>query len=794
MSLSFKFACLCFITFTLSNVWGSNPPNSQVIRYSIHEQHAPFLKSGLAPHENGILQKILHKLSHDSGFEFEPVWRKGQSSGEVELKSGAVHFIIDPPKELLDKSSESQIGATFLNGHIAVIKLANAKHFKEERLGYLNGISKHGIDSTGDEFGQLIAMQSFSEIHDAFINQQIDAAVLPLRLAQHYLLNNGLEEFLVIDRLLTKEPFTYKWLFRPDALDVKNKLDHVVRTWSNQDIARMMGFPNLPTKNMYRLDSWLHLSLLLFIIAILAMTSWIWHLRKVNLRNMRRQFQLKKSNHEAIQASHAKSNFLATVSHEIRTPMHAVLGVQELLLQSNSLKKDEKSLLQSAQHSANSLLEMLNQILDLSKIESGKSHIRNTPTNLSDLITHSVNPFIQLAHDGGVKCKLQIDPHIAESLLIDAGIIRQIIQNLLSNAIKFTPAGSINISCQVLNDTYAEQLIQITIADTGIGIPAHEINRLLEPYEQINRGTQNNNSGTGLGLAITSQLLSSLSSNLIIQSYPSVGTTVSFTLTVARSSAKPSPIIKIEQESIRQKSSRLSHLKALIVDDHAASLQVLRHQLLQLGLTVHATHDPIAALEIANTHSIDLLITDESMPNMNGRELASQFRKAYPESIIIGLTADIFAQEKIEIYTDAGMDELLIKPVKLVQLELAIDKFFKSDKSKGFFDFSKLKEFCGDDSEIQMQILYSILSIQRQSAELLTNGDEITQTKNIKSLAHKVRGGAQLIGAKDLIDVCSKVESSSGNELSKSLIDKLLYSINLSNSEISAFMSAKKHP
>ena len=792
MSLSFKFACLCFITFTLSNVWGSNPPNHQIIRYSIHEQHAPFLKSGLAPHENGILQKILHKLSHDSGFEFEPVWRKGQSSGEAELKSGAVHFIIDPPKELLDKSSESQIGATFLNGHIAVIKLANAKHLKEERLGYLNGITKHGIDSTGDEFGKLIAMQSFSEIHDAFINQKIDAAVLPLRLAQHYLLNNGLEEFLVIDRLLTKEPFTYKWLFHPDALDIKIKLDHVVRTWTNQDIARIMGFPSPPSKNMYRLDSWLHLWLLLFIIAILAMTSWIWHLRKVNLRNMQRQFQLKKSNHEAIQANHAKSNFLATVSHEIRTPMHAVLGVQELLLQSNSLKKDEKSLLQSAQHSANSLLEMLNQILDLSKIEAGKSPIKNTPTNLSDLITHSINPFILLAQDGGVKCKLQLDPHIAESLLIDAGVIRQIIQNLLSNAIKFTPTGSINISCQVLNDTYAEQLIQITIADTGIGIPTHEINRLLEPYEQIDRGTPNSNPGTGLGLAITSQLLSSISSNLIIESCPSVGTTVSFTITLARSTAKPLPIIKVGQESLHQSSSRLNHLTALIVDDHAASLQVLRHQLLQLGLTVHTTHDPIKALEIASTHSIDLMITDESMPNMNGRELASQFRKTYPKLIIIGLTADVFAQDKFEIYADAGMDELLIKPVKLGELELAIEKLFKSDKSKGIFDFSKLKEFCGDDSEIQMQILHSILRIQRQSAESLSNSELITQS--IKSLAHKVRGGAQLIGAKDLIDTCLKIESSADKDLSKSLIDQLLSSINLSNSQISAFMSTKKHP
>lgn len=787
MHFILKLVSLLFLTFALSNAWGSNPPNSQVIRYSIHEQHAPFLKSGLAPHENGILKKILNKLSHDSGFKFEPVWRKGSSSGEEELTSGAVDFIIDPPKELLDNSSEDQIGATFLNGHIAIIKLAKPTSPQEDRLGYLNGVSKHGIDSMvihEKNSRKLIAMQSFNDIHEAFIHQQIDAAILPLRLAQHYLLNNGLEEYLIIDRLLTKEPFTYKWLFHPNALDTKNKLDYVLRSWSNQDIAKMMGFPGIPNRNSYRVDSWLHLSLLLFIIAMLAMISWIWHLRKMNFKNIERESQLQQSNH-------AKSNFLATVSHEIRTPMHAVLGVQELLLQSNSLKKDEKSLLQSAQHSANSLLDMLNQILDLSKIEAGKYPLKNNPTNLSDLLVHCINPFIKLARDGGIKCDLQLDTHIAESLLIDPGVIRQIMQNLVSNAIKFTPTGSINISCQVLNDTYAEQLIQFTIADTGIGIPTHEIDRLLKPYEQINKNNLNSTPGTGLGLAITSRLLRSLSSDLVIQSYPAVGTTASFTLTIPRSSAKPMPIIKHEKELTHIINNELSHLNALIVDDHTANLQVLEYQLLQLGLTVHATHDPMEALEISNQFSIDLLITDESMPNMNGRELAKKFRERYPELIIIGLTADIFAQERFEIYANAGINELLIKPVKLIELHSVIGKYFKTNNLKTGFDFSKLKEFCGEDVEIQMQILHSILSIQKQSTNLLTDSNFITHSQDIKSLAHKIRGGAQLIQAKQLIDTCCKIENSPENPPPKSLIDQLITSINLSNSEISAFLTAK---
>lgn len=744
------------------------------------------------------MAKVLNQLSQESGLIFEPVWRKGEATGEEDLNSGFVQFIIDPPKQLLDQSSKMLIGSTFLHGHIAIIKPANSKNSNEKRFGYLNGISQQTLGEFSPSSNALVAMESFSEIHHALMNQQIDAAFLPLRLAQYYLINHGLEGSLVIDRLLTKEPFTYQWLFHPNEIATKQLLEKQIKSWSNQDIAKMMGLPIATYTGPLRWNSWLHILVSICTIAILIMLSWIWHLRRMQRRNKLRESELKQSNHAAIQASKEKTNFLATVSHEIRTPMHAVLGVHELLLQSNSLNNDEKTLLQSAQHSASSLLEMLNQILDLSKIEAGKLFFKNTPTNLSELISQSINPFIRLAQEKGIQCDVQLDRHLAESLLIDAGIIRQIIQNLMSNAIKFTPAGSINISCQVLNDTYAEQLIQITIADTGIGMPPQEINRLLQPYEQLDKNCSNS-PGTGLGLAITSRLLQSLSSNLIIESYPSAGTTVSFNLTLARSSAQPIAMIDSSTLAKELTTLKLSHLNALIVDDHAPSLKVLKHQLSQLGIHVYSTNDPLSAIDIASQQRIDLLITDESMPNMNGRELAKQLRGRYPEVVIIGLTADIFAQEKSNIYSDAGMDELLIKPVRISTLESTIRKYFNADivtqqpiPPKGFNAY-KLKEFCGDDSEIQFQILHSILRVQRQSAELLKDAGLNLDVQSIKALAHKIRGGAQLIEANELINTCLRVEKCAESLLSPSLIRQLASAINLSNAEISTFMSQGKH-
>ena len=644
-------------------------------------------------------------------------------------------------------------------------------------------------------------MQSFSEIHHGLIHQKIDAAVMPLRLAQYYLLHHGLEESIVIERFLTKEPFTYKWLFNVDSLPIKNQIEPAINSWSSQEVAELMGATLNPDqvqeKQPTLLDEWLYMSALFFIFTIFAMLSWVWHLRKININTIRRESELRQSNTEAIQANNAKSKFLATVSHEIRTPMHAVLGVQEMLLQSASLKKNEKSLLQSAQHSANSLLEMLNQVLDLSKIEAGKSPLNKQPIQLPELIKHCVNPFLQLAENAGIECDIQLDQHIAESLLIDTGLIRQIMQNLLSNAIKFTPTGSIRISCQVLNDTYAEQLIQITIADTGIGMPAEEISRILMPYEQITESKSSLTSGTGLGLAITCQLLKSLASNLIIESCPDIGTTASFSLNLSRSSARPNPIIDIVKIPEKITPSGLNHLKVLVVDDHPATLEVLKYQLSQLGLSTYTANDPLIALEILSKQEIDLLITDESMPHMNGRELAKIVKEKLPKLKLIGLTADIFAQKKSEVYKEAGMDCLLIKPVKLNELEQAIQSCypqpsFRSTYIKNpLFDFSKLNGFTGDDPKVTLEILNSLLVVHNQALAHLNDHSFLTQIEELKSLAHQIRGGAELIGATFLIHCCLALESCSNNHVDKLLLNQLLDAIEKTNLEIKLFISNK---
>ena len=789
--LSFKrisaaLICLTIISFCGNLAWAEISPSKGVIRFSIHEQHAPFLRSGHAQYENGVLTKFLSKLSQDSGYFFVPIWRYGDATGEIDIKSGKVDFIIDPPNELLDKTNPELISTTLLNGHHAVIRLAKPGK-SEDKLGYLQSIGKKRIETNPFVSRELIEVQNFSNIHQSLINNHIDAAILPLRLAQYYLIEHGLEELIVIDRLLNTEPFTYKWIFHPNQIDLKNELDQRLASWSKHDVAKTLNITPQRQQTESAAIYYENLHLVFFSITAILLLLWAWRLKYLNASNHHRQSKLVKSKHEAISANNAKSNLLATVSHEIRTPMHAVLGVQELLLKSSSLKKEEKSLLLSAQNSASSLLEMLDQVLNLSKIEAGKSPIKMQASNLSDLIKHYSIPFIEMAKKKGIKCEIQLDNSIAESLLIDAGVIRQILQNLISNAIKFTSSGSIRITGQVLNNTFAEQLIQVTIADTGIGMPKNDLSRVMEPFERLNNPGISPASGTGLGLSITNELLKSLSSELILESCPGLGTTASFSLNLSRSSAKPKGIFnseKIVGENICQE---FNGLNVMIVDDHPATLNVLRHQLEQLGLTVFAASSAAQAIQIAEQVELDLMITDESMPDLAGHQLAIKLRNKSPSLCIIGLTADIFAKDRFNHLKEKSFDLLLIKPLKLNCLKEAIKTFnFKKHK---FIDFQKLNQFTGDDISTRDEILHSLLTIQSQCINSLSKDGLLNNSESLKALAHKIRGGGELIGAQRLINICKAIEISTTNTLDDQLITDLIEAIHLTNSEIKSVLS-----
>jgi two-component system sensor histidine kinase EvgS len=314
-----------------------------------------------------------------------------------------------------------------------------------------------------------------------------------------------------------------------------------------------------------------------------------------------------------------------------------------------------------------------------------------------------------------ITCQLCIDENLAKSLLLDDLRLRQILQNLLSNSIKFTQEGFVSISCKVLNNTHAEQLVEISVADTGIGITNTEIERLLKPYEQSKLNDLSTIPGTGLGLSITAELLKSLGSELTLDSQMGLGTTASFNLKLKRSTAKA--LNHVRNTSQRQRpSAKLDRKTILIVDDHEASREVLRVQVEQLGYKSILAHDAHEAIELTTTLAPDILITDESMPGISGRELAKRIRSSFPQIKIIGLTADVFAQQQQSKYLESGMNCVLVKPISLSQLENhlnsenGVNQPLHMTKS---WDVEFLERFTGQDERLEIKIIKAIYELQK---------------------------------------------------------------------------------
>lgn len=770
---------------------------SNVVRYSIHEHHRPLLVLNSSTAEISILRRLIDHLEKHLHLKFEPVWRKGASSGEKALLRGEVDFIIDPPKFLINQFPEGLWTQNVFQSQGVLVKNLNTKGLSNgntERIAYLSGIADFSKMAGDNAHDTWIAHQSIDEIYRSFTQHQIDAAVLPLRLIQHHF-SGGLNLNWFIEGLYGNEPASYQWVFHPSKNELKERIENEIGTWQSKEsdllIRQWMANSNDQSDQSWKLVN--PATLIPISIVTLLMLTWVWKLRRERLKIIAQTSVLAESNSQAIRANEAKSNFLATVSHEIRTPMHAILGVQELLIQSSTIKSEDRSLLQSAQNAAKSLLEILNQVLDISKFEAGKLQIKERPTDLYALLNCTLQAFETLANQQKITCQVFIDENLAKSLLIDDLRLRQILQNLLSNSIKFTQEGYVSVSCKVLNNTHAEQLIEISVADTGIGITNTEIERLLKPYEQSKVNDLSSIPGTGLGLSITSELLKSLGSELNLDSQMGLGTTASFNLKLKRSTAQALNDIRNISARKRYKSSNQSktHKTILIVDDHEASREVLRVQVEQLGYKSVLAHDAREAIELTKTLQPDILITDESMPGISGRELAKTIRSTFPEIKIIGLTADIFAQEQQAKYLDAGMNCVLVKPISLSQLEYQlhnnnhIDLKFNITQS---WNIEFLERFTGQDQELKIKIIKAIYDLQEEFIRLCKTSLPSLKPCALKAWAHKIRGGAQMINAKHVENACLLLEASD-KPTSKQLIEALMEN----NLELNEYLEQKHH-
>lgn len=511
----------------------------------------------------------------------------------------------------------------------------------------------------------------------------------------------------------------------------------------------------LPLQNS-RTASWLLGFIFCLCTFLIYVCQIAWHSRKSYLHIIDNMNKLVKSKITAIQANEAKTNFLATISHEIRNPIQAILGIHEFLLNDGSMRGENKKLLISAHHTAKSLLEILNQVLDLTKLESGKYQPSYLPTSLIDLLENTMQSYSALANDHKTQLHLIVDPTIAPSLLIDRVRIRQVLQNLIGNAVKFTKEGSISVTCQVLCDTHAEQLIEFHIADTGCGMNHQDLARIMEPYEQGNTQLGSTISGSGLGLSITNNLLQMMDSHLTLVSEEDLGTSASFKISCKRSSAQVQPLNNDHLVLTKNEHSPAQTSTILIVDDYEVCREVLAKQLIQLGYKVRQAANGEEALKVLSEYTIDLVLTDESMPQMLGSELASYINSHYKNIPVIVLTGQIQSLSS----SIPCVSQFVIKPVELTHLKEIISHSLGLSAPKSW-NLKSLFEFTGSDVNNQIDILESLMKCQNQIIIELSQLTADSNPKLIRQLVHKIIGGAKIIQALEVIKACKQIDDSS---------------------------------
>jgi PAS domain S-box-containing protein len=387
------------------------------------------------------------------------------------------------------------------------------------------------------------------------------------------------------------------------------------------------------------------------------------------------QEQLIKSKEHAEYTKKVKETFLANMSHELRTPVNGIIGITAML-QKTTMDDQQKGMLDLLATSSKSLLGVINDVLDISKIEAGKFNIIRTANNVYEIIKSVFDLLKFRADEANIEFFLEIDPDVPQTLMVDSLRLNQILMNLLSNAIKFTERGYVKLKVSVMQRHNDKVKLKYSIEDTGIGIPADRINKVFESFEQAEEDTVSKYGGTGLGLAIVKNLVELKGGELTVSSQVGKGSTFSFinwhTLAVK-------PAEKITQKTDKALTPFLN-VKVLVAEDNMVNQFMLSKILKDWQVEVDMVDNGRKVIEKLRAKDYDIILMDTHMPEMNGYEAAKQIRVDFEEpkrSIpIISLSAASFGHEQQEALT-AGMNDVLSKPFQPYQLHEKVSKLLE---------------------------------------------------------------------------------------------------------------------
>jgi PAS domain S-box-containing protein len=407
---------------------------------------------------------------------------------------------------------------------------------------------------------------------------------------------------------------------------------------------------------------------------------------------------------QALEASNLKSAFVANISHELRTPLSGIIGANAILLHNGRLKGEDLEMAQMVKQSADALLTIVNDILDLSKIEAGKITMECAPFNPAELVQDCSRLMAPVAQGKGLNYELFMPPEMPEMVCGNAARLRQVLLNIIGNAIKFTDRGTVQVRAQVLELSSEQAVLEFSVKDSGIGMSPADQRFLFMPFAQADNSSTRKFGGSGLGLTISKRFVDMMDGQILVQSASGSGSTftlrVPFELKMANLAKESAPekIVKPVIEPISAPDAAVH--KILLVEDNVVLQYLALRQLQTLGIQAEATMLGRDAVDLAMSNRFDLVLMDINLPDMNGLEATEAIRKleqinGRAEIPIIAMTAGAMKGDR-ERALAAGMSDYLSKPVAIEQLKSTLELWLRRSSIRGRSSESNLeKRFTG---------------------------------------------------------------------------------------------------